>query len=166
MRLNVCIQSRGANETRRKLAHRCDADGLVVTICVRWLYDSAMRSFIVTTAVCLALLGPSALAHPLQDAAHKAAVLCAKVAPEESLEYCGTEMGGRTPEHSAARRGVRAVLDARAAFMRACDSTRASFYPCAERADWYIGAGIADAFPTKIEYADVAPATPQSDRRR
>lgn len=90
----------------------------------------------VTTAAILLLAGAAA-AHPLEDAVVDAYRLCQKF-DVESLEACGF-MGGRSPEHTAARTAMRRVYDSRAAFMRKCQD---SLERCSEQAEWYIGSGI------------------------
>lgn len=70
-------------------------------------------------------------------------MLCQRV-DASSLENCGMEMQGRSPDHSAARRAVAQMFKLRNAFMGSCQGSQA-FRVCIERADWYVGAGMAAA---------------------
>jgi hypothetical protein len=106
---------------------------------------TSLTSFV--TFAALAALSMAAVAHPLEEAAREAVQLCQRV-DATSLEHCGTEMAGRSPEHTAARRSVGKVFAARNAFMRFCqDEPRRS---CSEQADWHIGAGMARALNAPI----------------
>lgn len=91
-------------------------------------------------ALLVALVSVGALANPLEDAAEQALRLCSAL-EAESIEYCGTEMGGRSPQHSAARKAVGRLFEQRNAFLRLCQHTQ-PFERCVEMADWYIGSGV------------------------
>lgn len=117
----------------------------------------------VTRMLCLVTISVTslpALADPLQEAAYLASKACVAVGAY-SLEHCGTEMGGSSPEKSAARRAVLVMLNHQAAFLRSCKDS-SYFGACRDQADWSIGAGMARAereMPTE-------PATLQSSTRR
>jgi hypothetical protein len=91
---------------------------------------------IVTTATLLIWAVPIA-AHPLEDAVEQAYRLCERF-EVESLEACSV-MGGRSPEHTAARMAMRRVYEERNAFIFQCKDGGEQ---CAHMAEWYIGSGL------------------------
>ena len=89
--------------------------------------------------ILLAAAGAAQAAHPLEDATYEAMRLCGVVGAQ-TLESCG-DSAIRSPEHTAARKAVGAMLRAQAAFMRSCqkeDSPTA----CTYRADWLFWGGF------------------------
>ena len=115
---------------------------------------------IVTLAFSTLIALPS-FAHPLQDAAAEATRLCQAVDADESLMHCGSIMGGRSPEHSAARKAVMRMFNERNAYMASC---RSPGPVCGEQADLYIGSGMYRVLITPAVYLD-APLPPRDMRR-
>lgn len=105
----------------------------------------SLTSFVTISALALPLV---AGAHPLEDAAREAVALCVGLGAL-STDHCGTEMSGRSPEHTAARRAVGRAYTERNAFMRACQKER-SFRVCVDQADWYMGAGMSRVLNTPV----------------
>jgi hypothetical protein len=101
-----------------------------------------------------------ASAHPLEDAAHEAMALCARVDGVETIDQC---MGTTSQsEHRApARAALQRLFKARSAFMRDCEG---GIFRCQEQADLYIWAGISQNFKRTVEYLDRP--TPQSEGPR
>jgi hypothetical protein len=105
-------------------------------------------------------------AHPLEDAAEKATARCVQFEDAESVEHCGTGMGGRSPERTAARMAVMNVFVERTAFMRECQAKQ-SFEDCAHQAEWLIGSGMSRVLLGPVRYTDATPSPlPRSDKRR
>lgn len=108
-------------------------------------------------------LASAAAAHPLEDAAHEAATLCARVDGVEALEQCANTTS--PSEHRApAKAALQRMFKARAAFMRECDTERGMLARCQEQADLYIWAGASRDFKWTVQYLD-EPA-PQLAQRR
>jgi hypothetical protein len=116
-------------------------------------------------AVGFAFVTSFTAAHPLEDAAEKATALCAQFEDAESVEHCGTGMGGRSPERTAARMAVKSVFMERTAFMRECQAKQ-PFEDCAYQAEWLIGSGMA-RLHAPVQHIDAtSSALRRSDKRR
>lgn len=84
-------------------------------------------------------LFPAHAYHPLEQLMYEAMMTCG-VVNRISLESCGN-MSGRSPEHSAARRAVFQLHQARTAFMRSCEAVE-SLEVCVHRAEWLMLGGF------------------------
>lgn len=122
------------------------------------IYDKPCQALV---GMALAFITSFASSHPLEDAAERATALCFQFEDVESLEYCGTEMTGRSPERAAARIAMRRLFEARTVFMRECQATKPLGF-CTDLAEWYMGSGIA-RLNAPVQYTD---ALPRSDARR
>lgn len=80
-------------------------------------------------ALCsLAAVAQAQYSHPMPQnpvtlAAYDATRKCAAVAPDTSLNYCGTSMLGNTPAHTAARRAFNLLIRQRSVFMDTCEES-------------------------------------------
>jgi hypothetical protein len=99
------------------------------------------RALTIFVTLCAALA--PAWADDLRSAARDAAYLCSAL-EAQSLNHCGTQMTGRGPAHSEARRAVAKMMTLRSQYMSTC-AEGSPFMVCVSQADWSMGAGIADA---------------------
>lgn len=113
------------------------------------------------TFVLALVAAPFANGHPLEDAAERATALCMRFDDVESVEQCGTGMGGGSPERTAARMAVKRVFMERTAFMRECQAKQ-PFEACAYQAEWLIGSGMS-RLNAPVQHTD---APSRSDARR
>lgn len=82
----------------------------------------------------LALAGTAGAAEPLEDATYEVTKICLVMVDCENSV-------GASPEHSAARKALIRMYDARAAFMRRCEEDRNSFLDCRAMADYQMLVG-------------------------
>ena len=85
--------------------------------------------------VMLALAGAAWGAEPLEDATYEAIKLCGRIG-QQSIDDCSRSVG-RSPEHSAARKAVIRMFNARTAFMNNCFSTDRYPADCPHIAEWH-----------------------------
>lgn len=110
---------------------------------------------VLTICVTLALASGVASADSLREAARDATRLCAEL-DAGSLENCGTEMGGRSAAHSAARMAVMRMMNLRNQFMRGCQFSIA-YRDCTFEADIQMEAGLGDALNAPAAYLRSTP---------
>jgi hypothetical protein len=103
-----------------------------------------------TIFVTLTALASPAIASDLRQASKDAMALCVAV-NALSLEHCGTQMTGRSPEHSAARKAVLRVILLQNKFMASCKDS-AALGSCVDQADWQIGAGASEVLNGPVQY--------------
>ena len=116
--------------------------------------------------VALVFITSFVAAHPLEDAAERATALCAQFEDAESVEHCGTGMGGRSPERTEARKAVGNVFRERIAFMRQCQ-LKQPFETCVAQAEWLIGSGMSRVVVGPVLHTDATPSSlPRSEKRR
>jgi hypothetical protein len=84
-------------------------------------------------------LAPAAVAHPLEDAAHEAMALCARLEGVETIEQCINSISP-SPSRPAAKAALQRLFKAQEAFVQECN--RGMLVRCQEQADLYIWAGI------------------------
>ena len=107
------------------------------------------------------LLAGAAGAHPLEDAAHQAMTLCARMEGVETLDQC-MRTTAPSPDRTAAKAALRQVFSERNAYMQQCDTGR-NFGWCQEQADLYTLAGIYRDFRWSVVHLDQLP--PPAQRR-
>jgi hypothetical protein len=105
-----------------------------------------------TIFVTLAIAAGAAAAHPLEDAAHEAMALCARVDGVETIDQCMSTTS-QSEHRPPARAALQRLFKARTAFMRACD-TGGGLVRCQEQADLYILAGTMRDFRWTVEHLD------------
>lgn len=103
-----------------------------------------------TILVTLALCG-GASAETLREATREAMRLCVEL-DAQSLEHCGTEMAGRTPQHSAARKAVMRMSLLRNLEVRRCEIVEPNGTDCYFKAEWQIEAGASDILVGPVQY--------------
>jgi hypothetical protein len=111
-----------------------------------------------TIFVTLALAG-AAGAHPLEDAAHQAMALCARVDGVETIDQCMSTTS-QSEHRVPARAALQRLFKARSAFMGECGG---GVVRCQEQADLYIWAGISRDFSWSVVHLDQLP--PPAQRR-
>jgi hypothetical protein len=104
-----------------------------------------------TIFVTLALAGAAA-AHPLEDAAHDAMALCARVDGVETIDQC-MRTTSQSEHRPPARAALQRLFKARTAFMRDCD-TGSGLVRCQEQADLYVWGGTMRDFRWTVEHLD------------
>lgn len=90
--------------------------------------------------VMLALAGAARGAEPFEDAVYEAMKLCGVVG-QLSIDDCSRSTG-KSPEHSAARKAVIRMFNARTAFVNNCFSTDRYPSDCPYMADWHFWRGF------------------------
>jgi hypothetical protein len=103
-----------------------------------------------TIFVTLALLSGAATAHPLEDAAHQAMALCARVDGVETIDQCMSTTS-QSEHRVPARAALQRLFKARSAFMGECGG---GVVRCQEQADLYIWAGTMRDFRWTVEHLD------------
>lgn len=88
----------------------------------------------------LALAGTAGAAEPLEDAAYEAMVACGVVGAL-TLEQCGDNVN-RSAAHSAARKAMIRMFNARTAFMRTCQATDRYPADCPSMAEYQMLGGF------------------------
>lgn len=89
-------------------------------------------------------------AHPLDDAAHEAMALCARVGGVETIDQC-MNTTSQSEHRPPARAALQRLFKARSAFMRECAS---GLERCQEQAALYISAGIMRDFMWVVQRLD------------
>jgi hypothetical protein len=117
-----------------------------------------IRDLLLASSLCVAVV---AGAHPLEDAAHEAIALCARLDGVETIDQC-MNSASPSPDRLAAKGALQRLFKARAAFMGDCD-TGGSLVRCQEQADLYTLAGIYRDFTWTVQHLDQLP--PPSQRR-
>ena len=92
-----------------------------------------------------------ASADSLREATRDAMRLCVEL-EARSLEHCGMQMPGKTPQHSAARKTVLKVTILRSAVVRQCENFDPKGTDCYYKADAQTDAGIGDALNGPVTY--------------
>jgi hypothetical protein len=112
-----------------------------------------------TIFVTLAIATGAAAGHPLEDAAHEAMALCARVDGVETIDQCiGTT--SQSENRPRARAALQRLFKARSAFMRDCEG----LVRCQEQADLYVWSGISRDFSWTVVRMDRP--LPQPAQRR
>jgi hypothetical protein len=101
-----------------------------------------------------------AAAHPLEDAAHEAMALCARLDGVETIDQCMSNVAP-SPDRPAAKAALLRLFKARTAFMRECER---GGLRCEEQADLYTWAGISRDFSWTVVRTD-QPLPPPAQRR-
>ena len=138
----------------------CAMPSICKKMCTRSHWHGMMRrnaalkvthmSKALTIFVTLALSGAAASAHQLEDSAHEAMALCARLDGVETIDQCIGNVAP-SPERPAAKAALLRLFKARTAFMRECG---AGLVRCQEQADLYIWAGISRDFRWTVEHLD------------
>lgn len=91
-------------------------------------------------AILMLALASTAKAEPLEDTTYEAMKLCGVIGAL-SIDECSRSVG-RSPEHSAARKAVIRMFNARTAFMDNCISTDRYPSDCPYMAEWHFYRGF------------------------
>jgi hypothetical protein len=113
-----------------------------------------------TIFVTFAIAAGAASAHPLEDAAHEAMALCARVEGVETIDECMSTTS-QSEHRPPARAALQRLFKARTAFMRDCAS---GIMRCQEQADLYVWSGISRDFSWTVVRMD-RPLPPPALRR-
>jgi hypothetical protein len=116
----------------------------------------------IALTVLVGCLSCAAAAHPLEDAAHEAMALCARVDGVETIDQCMSTTS-QSEHRPPARAALQRLFKARTAFMRECD-TGGGLVRCQEQSDLYIWAGISRGFSWTVVRMD-RPLPPPAQRR-
>jgi hypothetical protein len=111
--------------------------------------------------VLVGCLWSAAAAHPLEDAAHEAMALCARLEGVETIDECMGNVAP-SPDRPAAKAALQRLFMARTVFMRECEGGR--LVRCQEQADLYTWAGISRDFKWTVVRTD-QPLPPPAQRR-
>jgi hypothetical protein len=125
-------------------------------------YEVTRMANALTIFVTFAIAAGAASAHPLEDAAHEAMALCARVDGVETLDQCMSTTS-QSEHRPPARAALQRLFKARTAFMRECD-TGSGLVRCQEQSDLYIWAGISRDFKWTVVRTD-QPLPPPAQRR-
>lgn len=109
-----------------------------------------IRTILLASSLCVTT---AASAHPLEDAAHEALTLCARMDGVETIEQCmGT--ASPSPYRAQAKEALQRLFNERAAFMKLCDTGRGMLERCQEQADLFIWTGTLRDFKWAVQHLD------------